>query len=143
MEEYNDPIRDKVEEVILDELDGAKRLTVGSDERKKSIDCAATLLKSYHEDCRLGGQLQKDQEEIELAKKRFREESDRAERKTELEEEAATEAAKWYNKAIVRDGLVCLTSFGTLVTCIIVNAGPTPLRQTLERCIFHIKPKVL
>lgn len=142
MEEYNDPIRDKVEEVILNELEGAKKLEVGSTERKTSIDCAATLLKGYHEDCRLGGQLLKDQEEIELAKKRFREESDRAERRTELDEEAAKRATKWYNHPLARDAMVCGTSIFTLVTCIIVNAGPTPLRQTLERSIFHIKPRI-
>lgn len=142
MEEYNDPIRDKVEEVILNELEGAKKLEVGSTERKTSIDCAATLLKEYHEDCRLGGQLLKDQEEIELAKKRFREESDRAERRTELDEEAAERATKWYNHPLARDAMICATSIGTLGLCMAINSGTAPLRQTLEKYIFLIKPKL-
>lgn len=142
MEEYNDPIRDKVEEVILDELEGAKKLEVGSTERKTSIDCAATLLKGYHEDCRIGVQLQKDQGELELARKRFREESDRAERRTELEEEAADRAAKWYSNPLVRDAMICGTSVTTLVACMVVNSGTAPLRQTLEKFIFLVKPKL-
>ena len=141
MEEYNDPIREAIEAAILDELNGLQDLPIGTDERKKSADCAATLLKGYHEDCRLGGQLLKDQEELELAKKRFREESDRAERKLELEEESADKAGKWYNHPLVEKAMVCGTSFATLGLCMIVNAGNTPFKGTLDKFIFLIKPK--
>ena len=141
MEEYNDPIRDALEQAILDEMDGMKKLGVGTDDRKKSVDCASILLKGYHEDCRLGGQLLKDQEEIDLAKKRFVEESNRAERKLELDEAAADNAEKWYNHPLVREAMVCGTSFATLGLCMIVNAGNTPLKGTLEKFIFLIKPK--
>ena len=141
MEEYNDPIRESIEQAILDEMAGMAKLKVGTDDRKKSVDCASILLKSYHEDCRLGGQLLKDQEEIDLAKKRFVEESNRAERKLELEEEAADKADKWYNHPLVEKAMVCGTSFATLGLCMMVNAGNTPFKGTLEKFIFLIKPK--
>lgn len=141
MEEYNDPIREAIEAAVLDELNGLQSLSMGSDERRKSVDCAVNLLKGYHEDCRIGGQLLKDQEEIELAKKRFREESTRAERKLELEEESAENAAKWYNHPLVKEAMICGTSFATLGLCMVINAGNTPLKGTLEKFIFLIKPK--
>lgn len=142
MEEYNDPIRDAIEAAILEEMEGMKKLAIGSDERKKSIDCAQTLLKGYHEDCRLGGQLLKDQEEINLAKKRFVEESNRAERELELKEANADRAEKWYNHPLVEKAMVCGTSLATLGLCMVVNSGMTPLKNTLEKYIFLIKPKV-
>lgn len=142
MEDYNDPIRDAIEEAILEEIKESKNLKPGSVERKNSIDCVATLTRSYHEDCRLGGQLLKDQEEIDLAKKRFEDESFRAERESRMKEEAAERAAKWYNHPLVREAMICGTSFGTLGLCMIVNSGSTPFRSTLEKFIFLVKPKI-
>ena len=142
MEEYNDPIREAIEKAILEEAEGLAKLKIGSDDRKKSVDCFSSLAKIYHDDCRLGGQLLKDQEEIELAKKRFREESTRAERELELKEETADSAKKWYNHPLAEKGMICLTSFGTLGLCMIINAGNTPFRNTLEKFIFLVKPRI-
>ena len=142
MEDYNDPIRDAIEEAILNEAKGLKKLEVGTPGRKTSVDCLAELAKVYHEDCRLGGQLLKDQEEIELAKRRFSEESIRAERDLEIREANASKAGKWYNQPIIEKLLVCGTSLGTLGLCMITNAGMSPLKSTLEKFIFFVKPKI-
>jgi hypothetical protein len=142
MEDYNDPIREATEGLILDEAEGIKKLKVGSDERKKAVECFCAEVKSYHEDCRLGGQLLKDQEEIDLAKKRHREESYRADRKMEMEEANADASRKWYNQPIVEKLLVCGTSIGTLGLCMTINSGMTPLKSTLEKFIFFVKPRI-
>lgn len=142
MEEYNDPIRDAMEQVILDEAEGIKKLKIGSPERKTAVECFCAAGKLYHDDCKLGSQLLKDQEDIEMAKKRFREESYRADRKLEMEEATADKAGKWYNQPIVEKILVCGTSIGTLGICMCVNSGMTPLKSTLEKFIFLVKPRI-
>ena len=142
MEDYTDPIRDAFEKAILEEAAGLEKIKVGSEDRKRSVDCLATLAKVYHDDCRLGGQLLKDQEEMELAKKRYIDESLRADRELDLKEGNAVKAGKWYNQPIVEKILVCGTSIGTLGLCMVVNSGMNPLKGTLERFIFFVKPKI-
>lgn len=142
MDEYNDPIREAIEHAILEEADGLKQLPIGSDERKKSADCFATFCKVYHEDCRLGGQLLKDQEEMELAKKKFAEDSTRQDRRLELEEAAHDKAVKWYNQPIAEKLLVCGFSGLTLLAGMKINSGMTPLKNAIEKYIFFIKPKI-
>ena len=142
MEDYNDPIRDAIEAAILAEADGLQKIKVGTEDRKRSIDCLAVLLKGYHEDCRIGAQILKDQEEIELAKNRYIDDSIRAGKELELKEANAVNAAKWYNHPLTEKAMICLTSFGTLGLCMIINAGNTPFKGTLEKFIFLVKPKI-
>lgn len=140
MEEYNDPIRNEIEQLILDEIKGAKKLTIGSDERTKSVNNAVNVIKAYHEDCRLGGQLLKDNEEMELNRKKFVEESNRAERRLELEEATKDAQLKWYNLPIVEKAMVCGVSLFTMVSAMKINSGMTPLKNTIEKYIHIIKP---
>lgn len=142
MDEYNDPIRDAIEGAILDEADGLKALAVGSTERKISTECLTSLLKGYHEDCRLGGQLLKDQEETELARKKFVEESNRQERRLEMEEAAQDKAGKWYNQPITGTVIVCGVSLFTLTTGMVINSGMTPFKDGIGKFIFFLKPKI-
>lgn len=141
-EDYNDPIREALEEAIKDESEYLKTLPAGSDERKKSTECFVLLHKAYCEDVNTASRLIKDDAEIELNKRKFLEDSRRAERETEVKEQDAAQRCKFYNQEWFRTAMVCATSLGTAVACMAVNAGDTPFRTALEKYILTLKPKV-
>ena len=140
--EYYDPIRTVLEEAIKDEGEYLKTLAAGTNERKLSAECLAIFHKAYCEDLNTASRMVKDQEEAELNKRRFLEESRREEREVEIKEQEAAYRGKFYNQEWFKTAMVCGTSLATTVICMKVNAGDTPFRTALERYILTLKPRV-
>lgn len=140
-EDYQDPIRSKIEELILDEAEHLVMLPVGSDERKRSTDCIVALHGSLIKDYNAATQIMKDQAEVELNERKFLEEARRLDRETEAKEIMARASSKWYNQEITKTVIVAGTSLASIGLCMVINAGDMPFRSALERYLILLKPK--